>query len=69
MTSLRATCFGVVLHLRLEVKMRLPPSYIVRTARITGMLQLTALILWMSSESTFKLKAIRTLLLDHVILI
>jgi hypothetical protein len=28
-----------------------PPSYTVRTAKITGMLRWIALILWMSSES------------------
>ena len=69
MISLLATCFGVVLHLQLEVRMRHPPNYTVKTANTTGMLRLTALILWMSSESTVDGSAIPTLLLDHVALL
>lgn len=52
MISLHVTCFGVVVHLRPEAKMRLLPSYTVKIARITGMSRLTALILWMSFEFT-----------------
>ena len=50
MISLHVTYFGVVL--RPPLKIRHPLSYTVRTAKITGMLRWTALILWMSSEST-----------------
>jgi hypothetical protein len=69
MISLHATCFGVVLHLQLEGRMCHPPNYTVKTANTTGMLRLTALILWMSSESTVDGSAIPTLLLDHVALL
>ena len=59
MISLHVTCFGAELRLRLG-KMRHPRSYIVRIAKITGMLRRTALILWMSSESTVNGPAIPT---------
>ena len=59
MTSLHVTCFGAELRLRLG-RMRHPRSYIVRTAKITGMLRRTALILWMFSESTVDGLAIPT---------
>jgi len=49
MTFSRATCYEVVLH-RLEVRTRLPLSYIVRTAKIMDTLRWIALIRWMSSE-------------------
>jgi hypothetical protein len=71
MISLHVTYSGVVLHLRLRVRMRHPRNYTVRIAKITGMLRWTALILWMSSESTVDGPAIPTylILLDHVTLL
>jgi hypothetical protein len=73
MISLHVTYSGVVLRLRLRLRarMRHPRSYTVRIAKITGMLRWTALILWMSSESTVDGPAIPTylILLDHVTLI
>lgn len=71
MISLHVTYSGVVLRLRLRVRMRHPRNYTVRIAKITGMLRWTALILWMSSESTVDGPAIPTYLifLDQVTLL